>query len=46
MNPTAIANLVEKVGIPLLTAGAAGYALWWLIRWLTTSFKKGFNRRP
>ena len=40
MSPTAFANLVEKVGIPLLTAAAAGYALWWLIRWLTTSFKK------
>ena len=40
MKPAELANLVEKVGIPLLTAAAAGYALWWLIRWLTTSFKK------
>lgn len=39
MNPTAIANLVEKVGIPLLTAGAAGYALWWLIKWITNNLK-------
>ena len=40
MKPAELANLVEKVGIPLLTAAAAGYDLWWLIRWLTTSFKK------
>ena len=33
-------KLFETVGIPVLTALAAGYALWWLIRWLTGSFKQ------
>ena len=33
-------KLFETVGIPVLTAAAAGYALWWLIRWITGSFKK------
>ena len=33
-------KLFETVGIPVLTAAAAGYALWWLIRWLTGSFKQ------
>ena len=33
-------KMFETVGIPVLTAAAAGYALWWLIRWVTGSFKK------
>jgi len=33
-------KLFETVGIPVLTAAAAGYALWWLIRWITGSFKQ------
>tara|TARA_R110000823_G_scaffold70852_1_gene163448 strand:+ start:57 stop:479 length:423 start_codon:yes stop_codon:yes gene_type:complete len=33
-------KLFETVGIPVLTALAAGYALWWLIRWITGSFKQ------
>ena len=33
-------KLFETVGIPVLTAAAAGYALWWIIRWLTGSFKQ------
>ena len=33
-------KLFETVGIPVLTALAAGYALWGLIRWSTGSFKQ------
>ena len=33
-------KLFETVGIPVLTALAAGNALWWLIRWITGSFKQ------
>ena len=33
-------KLFETVGIPVLVAAAAGYALWWIIRWLTSSFKQ------
>ena len=36
-------KMFETVGIPVLTAAAAGYALWWLIRWLTGSFKQELN---
>ena len=32
--------MFETVGIPVLTAAAAGYALWWLIRWITGNFKQ------
>ena len=32
--------MFETVGIPVLAAAAAGYDLWWLIRWITTSLKK------
>jgi hypothetical protein len=33
-------KIFETVGIPVLTAAAAGYALWWLIKWITGSFKQ------
>ena len=33
-------KLFETVGIPVLTAAATGYALWWLIRWITGNFKQ------
>ena len=33
-------KVFETVGIPVLTAAAAGYALWWLIRWITGNFKQ------
>ena len=36
-------KLFETVGIPVLTAAAAGYALWWLIRWITGNFKQELN---
>jgi len=36
-------KMFETVGIPVLTAAAAGYALWWLIRWITGSFKQELN---
>ena len=36
-------KMFETVGIPVLTALAAGYALWWLIRWITGTFKQGLN---
>ena len=36
-------KLFETVGIPVLTAAASGYALWWLIRWLTGNFKQELN---
>ena len=36
-------KLFETVGIPVLTAASAGYALWWLIRWITGTFKQELN---
>ena len=36
-------KMFETVGIPVLTASAAGYALWWLIRWITGNFKQELN---
>ena len=35
-----VIELFEKVGIPVLTAAAAGYGLWWLIRWITGTFRQ------
>ena len=43
MSVTQFVKLFETVGIPVLTALAAGYALWWLIRWITGSFKQELN---
>ena len=43
MSVSQFVKLFETVGIPVLTAAAAGYALWWLIRWLTGSFKEELN---
>ena len=39
MSVAVFVQLFETVGIPVLTATAAGYALWWLLKWITTSFK-------
>ena len=36
-------KMFETVGSPVLTALAAGYALWWLIRWITGNFKQELN---
>ena len=35
-----VIELFEKVGIPVLTAAAAGYGLWWWIRWITNTFRQ------
>jgi|TARA_R110000765_G_scaffold82752_1_gene161058 hypothetical protein len=43
MSASQFIKLFETVGIPVLTAAAAGYALWWLIRWLTGNFKQELN---
>ena len=43
MSVSQFVKLFETVGIPVLTAAAAGYALWWLIRWITGSFKQELN---
>ena len=40
MTPNEFIKMFETVGIPVLTAASAGYALWWLIRWITGSFKQ------
>ena len=40
MTPNEFIKLFETVGIPVLTAASAGYALWWLILWITGSFKQ------
>ena len=40
MTPNEFIKLFETVGIPVLTAASAGYALWWLIRWITGSLKQ------
>ena len=38
-------KLVEQVGIPLLTAAVAAYALWYIIRWLLTKFSSDLTRQ-
>ena len=43
MSVSQFVKLFETVGIPVLTAASAGYALWWLIRWITGSFKQELN---
>ena len=43
MSVSQFIKLFETVGIPVLTAAAAGYALWWLIRWLPGNFKQELN---
>jgi hypothetical protein len=40
-----MAKLVEQLGVPLLTAGVLGYALWFLLRWLLKTFKSDFENR-
>lgn len=43
MSVSQFVKLFETVGIPMLTAASAGYALWWLIRWITGNFKQELN---
>jgi len=45
MSVTLFIKLFETVGIPVLTAAAAGYALWWLLKWITTSFKTNLEEQ-
>ena len=39
MTTTSLIKLFETVGIPVVAAAAAGYALWWLIKWITNNLK-------
>ena len=45
MSITQFIKLVEQVGIPLLTAAVAAYALWYIIRWLLTKFSTDLTRQ-
>ena len=40
MTTTSLIKLFETVGIPVVAAAAAGYALWWLIKWITNNLKE------
>ena len=40
MDINILIDLFEKVGIPVLTAASAGYGLWWLMRWITNTFRQ------
>ena len=40
MTVASLIKLFETVGIPVVAAAAAGYALWWLIKWITKNLKK------
>jgi|TARA_R100000030_G_scaffold18421_1_gene12740 hypothetical protein len=40
MDINIVIDLFEKVGIPVLTAASAGYGLWWLMRWITNTFRQ------
>ena len=39
MTVASLIKLFETVGIPVVAAAAAGYALWWLIKWITSNLK-------
>jgi len=45
MSAAQFIKLFETVGIPVLTAAAAGYALWWLLKWITTTFKANLEEQ-
>ena len=45
MSAAQFIKLFETVGIPVLTAAAAGYALWWLFKWITTTFKANLEEQ-
>ena len=36
-------KLLETVGIPVLTAGVAAYALWFVLKWLLVKFSNDFS---
>tara|TARA_R110002153_G_scaffold266354_1_gene429596 strand:+ start:1142 stop:1528 length:387 start_codon:yes stop_codon:yes gene_type:complete len=36
-------KLLETVGIPVLTAGVAAYALWFILKWLLVKFSNDFE---
>ena len=36
-------KLLETVGIPVLTAGVAAYALWFVLKWLLVKFSHDFS---
>jgi hypothetical protein len=45
MTPAAIAKLVEQIGIPLVVAGACGWSLVFVVRWILVTFKKDFEKK-
>ena len=45
MSIAAFVKLVEQVGIPVLTAAVAAYALWYVLKWLLTKFSSDLTRQ-
>ena len=45
MTPASLIKLFETVGIPVVAAAAAGYALWWLMKWVTNNLKQDLTEQ-
>ena len=45
MTTTSLIKLFETVGIPVVAAAAAGYALWWLMKWVTHNLKQDLTEQ-
>lgn len=43
MSIVQLTKLLETVGIPVLTAGVAAYALWFILKWLLVKFSNDFQ---
>ena len=37
MTPKTVGSFIEQVGVPVATAIACGFLVWWLLKWLTGS---------
>jgi hypothetical protein len=38
-------KLIETVGVPILVAAVAAYALWFVLKWLLVKFSSDFNKQ-
>ena len=45
MTTSSLIKLFETVGIPVVAAAAAGYALWWLMKWVTHNLKQDLTEQ-
>ena len=45
MTTASLLKLFETVGIPVVAAAAAGYALWWLMKWVTHNLKQDLTEQ-